>query len=350
MKTIRLGTRPSELALWQANWTREALEKNGANVKIVKIATSGDVDRSEVIVNIGAQGVFTKEIQRALLNNEIDVAVHSLKDLPIEKIPGLRLVAAPERADCRDAFVSNKYASIDELPVGAVLGTSSMRRKSMALRYAAKLYPDAKAPVWDVRDIRGNVGTRLRKLDDGEYDALVLASAGLERLDAADRITSYLERPDFLPAVGQGALGLETRDDDPETIKQVEKLIDRSAFLSVLAERALLAELQGGCLIPVGAYGRRLDLEDDFELLALDAQILSFDGLQSFSTTSVQIFDPNKFDGPLPFETQKKLAEMLGKGAARALLDQGATELVDEIRRVRCERSEQLRKRTPESR
>ena len=229
MKTIRLGTRPSELALWQANWTREALEKNGANVEIVKIATSGDVDRSEAIVNIGAQGVFTKEIQRALLNNEIDVAVHSLKDLPIEKIPGLRLVAAPERADCRDAFVSNKYASIDELPEGAVLGTSSMRRKSMALRYAAKLYPDAKAPVWDARDIRGNVGTRLRKLDDGEYDALVLAPAGLNGLTPPTE-----SRPTWnvrLPARGRSRRAwARKRDDDPETIKQVEKLIDRSAF------------------------------------------------------------------------------------------------------------------------
>lgn len=350
MKTIRLGTRPSALALWQANWTREALEKIGVDVEIVKITTSGDVNRTEAIANIGAQGVFTKEIQRALLNDEIDVAAHSLKDLPVEKIPGLRLSAVPEREDSRDVFVSNKYASIDELPEGAVLGTSSMRRKSMALRYASKKFPDAKRPAWDVRDIRGNVETRLRKLDEGEFDAIILASAGLKRLELADRITSYLPGPDFLPAVGQGALGLETREDDAETIEALEKLIEPGAFLSVLAERALLAELQGGCLVPIGARGTLHKMDGGFEVLTLEAQILSFDGAQSFETTSMQVFDPSKFAEPLPFETQKGLAELLGKGAAQALLDQGATELVEEIRRVRDERNEKLRKKSAESR
>ncbi|MBP5621100.1 MAG: hydroxymethylbilane synthase [Thermoguttaceae bacterium] len=350
MKTIRLGTRPSALALWQANWTRAALEKIGVDVEIVKITTSGDVNRTEAIANIGAQGVFTKEIQRALLNDEIDVAAHSLKDLPVEKIPGLRLTAVPEREDVRDVFVSNKYATIDELPEGAVLGTSSMRRRSMALRYASKKFPDAGRPAWDVRDIRGNVETRLRKLDEGEYDAIILASAGLTRLGLADRARSYLESPDFLPAVGQGALGLETREDDAETIEALEKLIEPGAFLSALAERALLAELQGGCLVPIGARGRLIQADGDVEILALEAQILSFDGLQSYSTTSIQILDPGKFDGSLPFETQRGLAELLGKGAAQTLLDQGAGELVEEIRRVRDERNEKLRKKNAESR
>lgn len=348
MKTIRLGTRPSALALWQANWTKTALEALGVQVEIVKIETSGDVNRTDAIANLGAQGVFTKEIQRALLTNEIDVAAHSLKDLPVEKIPGLVLTAVPGREDNRDVFVSNKYASIDELPEGAVVGTSSMRRKSMLLRYANKRFPTT-PNAWDARDVRGNVETRLKKLDSGEYDALVLACAGLKRLGFNDRIKSYLPQPDFLPAVGQGALGLETREDDAETIEQVKKLIDRETFLSVLAERALLAELQGGCLVPIGAQGKVVKLDDGAEVLTLQAQILSFDGQTSFETTSIQVLDAQKLASGLPLESQKSLAECLGKGAAQALLEQGAEGLVDEIRKVRDERNEKLRKRAQTS-
>ncbi len=330
--------------MWQANWTKGALEALGVDVEIVKIETSGDVNRSDAIANLGAQGVFTKEIQRALLTKEIDVAAHSLKDLPVEKIPGLVLTAVPVRADNRDVFVSNKYKTIEELPEGAVLGTSSMRRKSMALRYAAKRFPGNNA-AWEVRDIRGNVETRLKKLDDGEYDAIILASAGLNRLGLAERITSFLPAPDFLPAVGQGALGLETREDDAETNAVVAKLIDRATYLSVIAERALLAELQGGCLVPIGAQGNLLAMDEGTEILTLQAQILSFDGLQSFDTTSIQVLDPKQFPDGLPLETQRGLAECLGKGAAQALLEQGASALVEDIRRVRDERNAKLRKR-----
>lgn len=345
MKPIRLGTRPSALALWQTNWTRDALRRHGVEVEVVEIVTSGDVNRTDSIVNLGAQGVFTKEIQRALLNNEIDVAVHSLKDLPVEKIPGLRLAAVPKRADNRDAFVSKRYSSLDELPAGAVIGTSSMRRKSMLMRYGAKRYPDAGVTAWMVRDIRGNVETRLRKLDDGEFDAIVLASAGLERLGLSERVRSYLSKPDFLPAVGQGALGLETRDDDTATIEQVEKLIDADSFLSVLAERSLLSELQGGCIAPIGAQGSVLRLDGSTEVLSLEAQILSFDGSESYLTTSIQLLDGKKFKPAVPFETQKGLAEILGKGAAESLRAQGAEKLIEAIRQARDERNEKLRKR-----
>ena len=345
MKTIRLGTRPSALAMWQANWTRDALTKLGVDVEIVKIVTSGDVNRAAAIANLGAQGVFTKEIQRALLNGEIDVAAHSLKDLPVEKIPGLKLAAVPAREDPRDVFVSNRFASLDELPQGAKIGTSSMRRKSMLLQYGAKRFPDTEGDAWDVRDIRGNVETRLKKLDDGEFDALVLASAGLKRLGFESRIRSFLEKPDFLPAVGQGALGLETREDDLETVETIEKISDSAAMLSVLAERALLAELQGGCLVPIGAQGALFPTDGGVEILSLDSQILSFDGKRSFQTTSIQIFDPSKYPSELPFETKKELAEILGRGSAQALMEQGAADLVEEIRRVRDERNEKLRKR-----
>ena len=333
MKPLRLGTRPSALALWQANWTRDALEANGVPVEIVKIHTKGDVDRDAAIVNLGAQGVFTKEIQRALLLGEIDLAVHSLKDLPVERIDGLRLTAVPARADFRDAFVSNRFATLDELPPGAVVATSSMRRQSQLLRRSNG--------AWDVRPVRGNVETRLKKLDDGEFDAMILASAGLNRLGFGSRIRHFLERPDFLPAVGQGALGLETRADDAETIARVAPLADEATFLSVLAERSLLATLQGGCLVPIGALGTLASSTQSAEInasnsqtLRLDAQILSFDGKTAFQTVATQTFD-----AALSNDEKQEIAEQLGRDAAQTLLDQGATELVAEIRRIRDERA-----------
>ena len=343
MKPLRLGTRPSALALWQANWTRDALEANG--VEIVKIHTKGDVDRNSAIVNLGAQGVFTKEIQRALLLGEIDLAVHSLKDLPVERIDGLRLTAVPVRADFRDAFVSNRFATLDELPPGAVVATSSMRRQSQLLRRSNG--------AWDVRPVRGNVETRLKKLDDGEFDAMILASAGLNRLGFGSRIRHFLERPDFLPAVGQGALGLETRADDADTIARVAPLADEATFLSVLAERSLLATLQGGCLVPIGALGALSDSTQTAQspqsaktsetaqpnverrqTLRLDAQILSFDGKTAFQTVATQTFDAALSDAE-----KQEIAEKLGRDAAQTLLDEGASDLVAEIRRIRDERA-----------
>ena len=348
MKPLRLGTRPSALALWQANWTRDALEANGVPVEIVKIHTKGDVDRNSAIVNLGAQGVFTKEIQRALLLGEIDLAVHSLKDLPVERIDGLRLTAVPVRADFRDAFVSIRFATLDELPPGAVVATSSMRRQSQLLRRSNG--------AWDVRPVRGNVETRLKKLDDGEFDAMILASAGLNRLGFGSRIRHFLERPDFLPAVGQGALGLETRADDAETIARVAPLADEATFLSVLAERSLLATLQGGCLVPIGALGSLSSSTqtaqpsqnaenvqnsetaqtnaDARQTLRLDAQILSFDGKTAFQTVATQTFDAALADAD-----KQEIAEQLGRDAAQTLLDQGASDLVAEIRRIRDERA-----------
>ena len=345
MKPLRLGTRPSALALWQANWTRDALEANGVPVEIVKIHTKGDVDRNSAIVNLGAQGVFTKEIQRALLLGEIDLAVHSLKDLPVERIDGLRLTAVPLRADFRDAFVSNRFATLDELPPGAVVATSSMRRQSQLLRRSNG--------AWDVRPVRGNVETRLKKLDDGEFDAMILASAGLNRLGFGSRIRHFLERPNFLPAVGQGALGLETRADDAETIARVAPLADEATFLSVLAERSLLATLQGGCLVPIGALGSLSSSTqtaqpsqnaettetvqtnaDVRQTLRLDAQILSFDGKTAFQTVATQTFNAALADAD-----KQKIAEQLGRDAAQTLLDEGASDLVAEIRRIRDERA-----------
>lgn len=340
MKPIRLGSRPSALALRQAESTRDALVQLGYETEIVKISTSGDVRVSEAIVNLGAQGVFAKEIQMALLAGEIDVAAHSLKDLPVERVPGLKLAATPPRVDPRDVFVSNRYRTLEETPPGAKIGTSSMRRKSMALRYCAKIWRDA--PLWDVQNIRGNVETRLKKLDDGEYDALILAAAGLERLGLGARAAQYLERPDFLPSVGQGAIGLETREDDAETNARVAKLLHEPTWLAVLAERAFLRKLEGGCLVPIGALGTQATLDGGTEILALDANVLSFDGTRSFGTQSIQVLRASAEDRELPLQTKERLAELLGRSAAENLLEQGAADVVAEIKRVRDERAARL--------
>lgn len=266
---LRLGTRGSALARWQANWTAEQLRTQGIAAEIIIIQTSGDLVQNEAIVNIGAQGVFTKEIQRALLENRIDLAVHSLKDLPTEHVAGLSLAAVPKRGSYRDVFVSPIAEKIEDLPDGSRIGTGSLRRKTQILHHFGDKYR--------VEDIRGNVETRLRKLKQGDYDALILAEVGLGRLGFADVICSYLEPPFFLPAVGQGGLGWEIRTDDQRTAAVLQPLIDIPAFAAVRAERAMLRELQGGCSAPIAALGTVADT-----VLTLHGRILSTDGKQMF--------------------------------------------------------------------
>ena len=270
--TVRLGTRGSTLARWQANWTAAQLQSQGVSTEIVVIQTSGDRVQNESIINIGAQGVFTKEIQHALLENKIDVAVHSLKDLPTEYVAGLSLAAVAKRESYRDAFVSHIAERIDDLPPGARIGTGSLRRKTQILHRFGDLYM--------VEDIRGNVETRLRKLAQGDYDALILAEAGLSRLGLADAIRSFLEPPFFLPAIGQGAFGWEIRAGDRQTAKWLQPLNDESTFAAVLAERAMLRELRGGCSAPIAALG-----VVDNAILTLHGRILSLDGRQMSETT-----------------------------------------------------------------
>ena len=231
--TLRLGTRGSALARWQADGVAEQLSARDVPVEIVLISTQGDV-REGPIGQMGGQGVFTKEIQRALLEDEIDLAVHSLKDLPTEPIDGLCLAAVPAREDNRDVLVSREAKALDELPSNSRVGTGSLRRRAQILHQRRDL---------EILDIRGNVETRLAKLDAGEYDAIALAAAGLRRLELADRVTEYFSPTTVLPAVGQGALGLETRADDDLTVEQVQKLSDASTFAAVTAERAMLAAL-----------------------------------------------------------------------------------------------------------
>jgi len=295
---IRLGTRGSTLARWQADWVAATLRQRQFEVEQVLISTQGDQQQAP-IGNLGSQGVFTKEIQRALLEDRIDLAVHSLKDLPTDPVPGLALAAVPQREACGDALISAAGMTLDELPEGARVGTGSLRRQTQLLHYRPELV---------VRDIRGNIDTRLKKLDDGDFDAIILAEAGLRRLDLADRITQLLPKAVMLPAVGQGALGLETRSDDPSTLQAVAPLNDPVAMAAVTAERALLATLRGGCLAPVGAWAR---VQRDG--LRLDAAVLSRDGRKRIAVAEW---------GPV-----ENAAEM-GRQVAERLIAAGASELI----------------------
>jgi hydroxymethylbilane synthase len=321
-QTLRLGTRGSQLARCQSEWVADRLRQLGHTVHLVEIATRGDVERHRSIEEIGTRGVFTKEIQRALLAGDVDVAVHSLKDLPTEPVEGLMVAAVPKRESPRDVLVcavarvepASDEAAFEALgarlrldpshPVlrltrGARVGTGSLRRQAQ-LKH---LRPD-----FCVGDVRGNVETRLRKLDEGQFDAIVLAEAGLRRLGLATRITTVLPFDVMLPAVGQGALGIECRADDTETRTAVLPLDDSETSAAVMAERALLAHLLGGCMAPVGALGR---VESDE--LRLSAVVLSMDGSQRLWAEEV--------DSPAK-------PQSLGERVAEALLAQGAAQLI----------------------
>ncbi|MFZ5833590.1 MAG: hydroxymethylbilane synthase [Planctomycetota bacterium] len=302
---IRIGTRGSALARWQADWVADELRRLGRDVELVFISTTGDRQQGS-IGELGVQGLFTREIQRALLDGHIDLAVHSLKDLPTEQPNGLGLAAVPPRAAARDALVS-PHRTLASLPAGAKVGTSSLRRRAQLLRARPNL---------TLLDIRGNVDTRLRKLDEGEFDAIVLAEAGLTRLGLAERISERLSLEVMLPAVGQGALGLETRADDTGTIAAVGALDDPATHQSVAAERALLAALEGGCLAPIAAWGR---MEGD--RLLLTGRVVSVDGRQTAETTVAG--DPRE-------------AASLGLQAAEELRAAGAEAMIGQARGYRA--------------
>ena len=268
---IRIGTRGSRLARWQAEWVAVELAKQGIETDLVVVKTLGDVNPGP-IADVGAPGVFTKEIQQALLDNRVDLAVHSLKDLPTDVTDGLSLAAIPARERCGDALVARDVDSVETLPLGAVVGTASARRRAQLLAHRRDL---------NVRELRGNIDTRLRKLDGGDLDAIVLAEAGLHRLGLARRITQVFPRSIMLPAVGQGALGLETRSEDERTRSAVSPLHDMATFHAVVAERSLLRTLRGGCIAPIGAWARM-----EGELLKLDAVVLNSDGTEALFATS----------------------------------------------------------------
>ncbi|WP_179108385.1 hydroxymethylbilane synthase [Rodentibacter rarus] len=248
MSTIlRIATRQSPLALWQANFVKARLEAfhPTLTVELVPMVTKGDVILDTPLAKIGGKGLFVKELENALLENRADIAVHSMKDVPMQFPEGLGLSVICKREDPRDAFISNRYTSLDDLPQGAIVGTSSLRRQCQL----KQLRPDL-----DIRSLRGNVGTRLSKLDKGEYDAIILAAAGLIRLGMKERITSFIETELSLPAAGQGAVGIECRTDDTMVQALLTPLVDEETTACVLAERAMNARLQGGCQVPIGGY------------------------------------------------------------------------------------------------
>ena len=252
MKTIKIATRKSALALWQAEYVKSELERHHPDltVELVPMTSRGDKILDVPLAKVGGKGLFVKELEHALLEGEADIAVHSMKDVPMEFPEGLGLSVICEREDPRDAFVSNKYQELDDLPTGSVVGTSSLRRQTQLLN----MRPDL-----DVTFLRGNVNTRLAKLDAGEYDAIILASAGLKRLEMVDRISSYLAPESVLPAGGQGAVGIECRIDDQQTIDFIKPLHHEKTAEQVLAERAVNKRLEGGCQVPIGSYAIHQD-------------------------------------------------------------------------------------------
>lgn len=303
-KPIRIATRKSPLAMWQAEFVKDALEQAhpGLSVELVPMVTKGDVILDTPLAKVGGKGLFVKELEVAMLEGRADIAVHSMKDVPVEFPDGLGLVTICEREDPRDAFVSNHYDSIADLPAGAVVGTSSLRRQCQ-LR--------AQRPDLVVKDLRGNVNTRLRKLDDGEFDAIILACAGLMRLKMHDRIRSAIAPETSLPAVGQGAVGIECRLDDTRVRTLLDALNHTPTAIRVLCERAMNNRLQGGCQVPIGSYS---ELEGD--QIWLRALVGEPDG-----SKIVQ----GEIRGPIAD------AEALGTELANQLLAQGAKEILEAL-------------------
>jgi hydroxymethylbilane synthase len=304
---LRIGTRASPLARWQANWVATQLTSLGVETQLVLISTQGDQQQVGPIGQIGVEGVFTKAIQQALLADEIDLAVHSLKDLPTETVTGLSLAAVPTRGPCGDVVICREAESLDQLPAGSIIGTGSLRRQAQLLSHRADLV---------MNDIRGNVDTRLGKLDEGQYDALVMTEAGLVRLGLADRITHVIDRKIMLPAVGQGALGIESRAGDTATRTALAPLNDSATFAAVSAERAMLAALRGGCLAPVGAWGR---INEEGQL-TLTSVVLTADGSQRCDVQSTSSIDN---------------ATQLGQDVAEQLLALSAGEYIAQSRESR---------------
>ncbi len=294
--TLRIGTRASLLAVTQSTWVKNQIEQAHpqTRVELVKITTKGDKILDVPLAKVGGKGLFVKEIEDALLDGSVDLAVHSMKDVPTELPKGLHIGIIPMRETPYDAFLSNHFDSIAALPQGATMGTSSLRRKSQL----ASMRPDL-----NIVDLRGNVDTRLRKLDEGTYDAIILAGAGLNRLDLAHRITTLLPAEQMLPAIGQGALGIELRQDDNELFAGLQFLHHQETAMAVAAERAFLLQLEGGCQVPIGAHATI-----DGPTVHLTGLIAEVDGSRILKDVS---------SGPCADASQ------LGKALAERLLDQG---------------------------
>jgi len=303
MRTLlRIGTRASLLAVTQSTWVKNRIEQAhpGVRVELVKITTKGDRILDVPLAKVGGKGLFVKEIEDALLAGEVDLAVHSMKDVPTELPAGLHIGIIPLRETAKDAFLSVGYDSIAALPAGATVGTSSLRRRSQL----AALRPDLA-----IVDLRGNIDTRLRKLDEGVFDAVILAGAGLHRLGLANRITALLEPAQMLPAISQGALGIELRRDDAELLVGLQFLHDPATAVTVAAERAFLLRLEGGCQVPIGAHATLAG-----DTLTLTGLIASVDGREL-------IRDQASAPAGQAAELGTALAETLLARGGKAILD-----------------------------
>ena len=305
MRKIKIGTRSSRLALWQAEFVADQLKKffPALEVELVHVHTTGDKILDAPLAKIGGKGLFTKELELQLARGEIDLAVHSLKDVPTDLPEGFQIAAITRRAQPFDAFVSGKFSSLNELPNGSIVGTSSLRRAAQLLN----LRPDLR-----IKNLRGNVETRLKKLDAGEFDAIILAAAGLERLGHSARIRELL--PEIIPAAGQGALAIEIRTGDEKISELVDKLNDAETFSATTVEREFLREVGGSCQVPVGVFA-----QVDGNKLNVRALISSIDGQRSVK---------NSVTAPL--------AEIdgLGKILATNLLDAGGRKILKELQEV----------------
>ncbi|MCL1050175.1 hydroxymethylbilane synthase [Shewanella abyssi] len=301
---IRIATRKSPLAMWQAEFVKAELERihAGLTVELLPMSTKGDIILDTPLAKVGGKGLFVKELEVAMLEDRADIAVHSMKDVPVDFPEGLGLEVICEREDPRDAFVSNDFASINELPKGAVVGTSSLRRQCQIR---------AARPDLQIKDLRGNVGTRLAKLDAGNYDAIILAAAGLKRLKLEERITSFISAEDSLPANGQGAVGIECRTADTRVKELLAPLEHVETRLRVTAERAMNTRLEGGCQVPIGAYA-----EIDGDTLSLRGLVGNPDGSQIIEAAS---------------SGHKNDAEKLGIALAEELLAKGAKTILDAV-------------------
>ena len=303
-KTIRIATRQSPLALWQAHIIQARLQTLYPNltIELVPMVTKGDIILDTPLAKIGGKGLFVKELELALLEHRADLAVHSMKDVPMEFPSGLGLSVICEREDPRDAFVSNRYTALEQLPQSAVVGTSSLRRQAQlkALR-----------PDLQIVSLRGNVGTRLNKLDNGDYDAIILAASGLKRLGLENRIRCCIDITQSLPAAGQGALGIETRIDDDEINQLLQPLLHAETSYCVRTERAMNRHLQGGCQVPIAGFAELQNGQ-----LYLQALVANPDG-------SVILRAEGK--------SQAKQAEQLGIEVAQQLLAQGAGEILQAV-------------------
>jgi len=301
---LKIATRKSPLALWQAEYVRSHLlaKHDGLEVELVTMTTQGDKILDVPLAKIGGKGLFVKELEQGMMAGDADIAVHSMKDVPMELPQGFELPVICERESPFDAFVSNQYASMDDLPQGARVGTSSLRRSSQLLH---------KRPDLEILSLRGNVQTRLSKLDSGEFDAIILASAGLIRLEMEERIRHQIPAEFMLPAVGQGAVGIECREGDEETIALIEFLNHKDTHSRVAAERAFNHRLEGGCQVPIGGYSV---LEQD--QIWLRGMVASTDGKEMLYAES---------------RAHRDDAETLGRGVAEELLEAGAERILKDL-------------------